>query len=129
MSVPTIVQSQTQVAERVDQFTGALVTYLGELGLPTQNVLVPTAERQRVISNLPDVIALIDHAKRGEALYLSKFIAACGAGLFDAALNFVWDETVVHLRKKVARFDLEYFSDSEIERAHACTQDPKAHLL
>ena len=114
MSVPTIVISQNQVAERVDQFTGALIAYLGDLGLPTQNVLVPTAERQRVISNLPEVIALIDHARRGEALYLSKFIAACGAGLFDAALNFVWDETVVHLRKKVARFDLEYFYDSVV---------------
>lgn len=114
MSVPTIAVSQSQVAERVDQFTGALVAYLGDLGLPTQNVLVPTAERQRVITNLPDVIALIDHAKRGEALYLSKFIAACGAGLFDAALNFVWDETVVHLRRKVARFDLDYFYDSVV---------------
>lgn len=114
MSLPTIVVSQTQIAERVDQFTGALVAYLGDLGLPTQNVLVPTGERQRVIANLPDVIALIDHAKRGEALYLSKFIAACGAGLFDAALNFVWDETVVHLRKKVARFDLDYFYDSVV---------------
>ena len=114
MSVPTIVLSQNQVAERVDQFTGALVAYLGDLGLPTQNVLVPTGERQRVIANLPGVIALIDHAKRGEALYLSKFIAACGAGLFDAALNFVWDETVVNLRKKVARFDLDYFYDSVV---------------
>lgn len=114
MSIPTIVVSQNQVVERVDQFTGALVNYLGELGLPTQNVLVPTAERQRVIANLPDVIALIEHAKRGDALYLSKFIAACGAGLFDAALNFVWDETVVHLRRKVARFDLEYFYDSVV---------------
>jgi hypothetical protein len=114
MSVPTIVVSQHQVVERVDQFTGALVAYLGELGLPTQNVLVPIGERQRVIANLPDVIALIDHVKRGEALYLSKFIAACGAGLFDAALNFVWDETVVHLRRKVARFDLDYFYDSVV---------------
>lgn len=114
MSVPAIVVSQNEVTERVDQFTGALVAYLGDLGLPTQNVLVPTSERQRVIANLPSVIALIEHTKRSEALYLSKFIAACGAGLFDAALNFVWDETVVHLRKKVARFDLDYFYDSVI---------------
>lgn len=114
MSVPAIVISQNQVTERVDQFTGALTAYLGDLGLPTQNVLVSTSERQRVINNLPSVIDLIDQSKRGEALYLSKFIAACGAGLFDAALNFVWDETVVHLRRKVARFDLEYFYDSVV---------------
>ncbi|WP_431495682.1 hypothetical protein [Pseudomonas brassicacearum] len=117
MSLPTMLSAQHQVSTGVDQFTGALVAYLDQLGLPTTNVLVPVAERQRVINNLPDVINLIEHARRGESLYISKFIAACGAGLFDAALNFVWDETVVNLRKKVARFDLEYFYDSVITDA------------
>ena len=42
-------------------------------------------------------------------LYISKFIAACGAGLFDAAINFLWNETVVNLRNKVIRFDMDYF--------------------
>jgi hypothetical protein len=39
-------------------------------------------------------------------------VTACGAGLFDAALNFLWNETIRNLREKVARFDLEYFLDS-----------------
>ncbi|ARH18330.1 hypothetical protein N0002_05500 [Pseudomonas aeruginosa] len=117
MSLPPILVAQNQVSTGVDQFTTALTGYLNHLGLPTNNVLVPVHERQRVIGNLPDVINSIDLSKRAESLYISKFIAACGAGLFDAALNFIWDETVVSLRNKVARFDLEYFYDSVITDA------------
>ena len=106
--------SKDQVATGVDQFTLGLTQYLGELGLPHEQVLVPVHERQRVISNVPDVLELIDANRKSTSIYLSKFIAACGAGLFDAALNFIWDETVVNLRNKVARFDLEYFYDSVI---------------
>lgn len=106
--------SKDEVATGVDQFTSGLTQYLGELGLPNEQVLVPVKERQRVINNLPDVIELIDAERKSTSIYLSKFIAACGAGLFDAALNFIWDETVVNLRNKVARFDLEYFYDSVV---------------
>lgn len=114
MTNQIVVTSQGQVTSGVDQFTNGLTTYLGELGLPTNQVLVPVIERAKVINNLPDVITLIDPAQRSTSIYLSKFIAACGAGLFDAALNFIWDETVLNLRKKVVRFDIEYFYDSVI---------------
>ncbi|MDF4951235.1 hypothetical protein P3580_21565 [Vibrio parahaemolyticus] len=114
MSNPIVVTSQNQVTTGVDQFSNGLTTYLGELGLPTSQVLVPVTERSRVINNLPEVITLIDNNQRTTSIYLSKFIAACGAGLFDAALNFIWDETVVNLRNKVIRFDIEYFYDSVV---------------
>lgn len=114
MSNELIISSKDNVNIGVDQFTNALTVYLKDLGLPTDRVLVSVTERSRVINNLPEVIATIESKKRQESLYLSKFIAACGAGLFDAALNFIWDETVVNLRDKVARFDLEYFYDSVI---------------
>lgn len=114
MANEIIVTSHGQVAIGVDQFTNGLTTYLGELGLPTAQVLVPVGERAKVINNLPAVITLVDPAQRTTSIYLSKFIAACGAGLFDAALNFIWDETVLNLRKKVIRFDIEYFYDSVV---------------
>lgn len=98
----------------VDGLSDALGSYLSELGLPTENVLVDLPERRKIINNLPDVVNSIEASKRQNSLYLSKFIAACGAGLFDAALNFIWDETVVNLRAKVIRFDLEYFYDSVV---------------
>ncbi len=114
MANEVIVSTQKNVCIGVDHFTTALTSYLNELGLPTDKVLVAVHERQRVISNLPDVISTINGNNRKDSLYLSKFIAACGAGLFDAALNFIWDETVVNLRTKVARFDIEYFYDSVV---------------
>ncbi len=114
MAHEIIVTSQNVISNGVDQFTNGLTTYLGELGLPTQQVLVEVSERTKVIQNLPAVITLVDPEQRTTSIYLSKFIAACGAGLFDAALNFIWDETVLNLRKKVIRFDMEYFYDSVI---------------
>jgi hypothetical protein len=114
MSNQIVVTSQGQVTTGVDQFTNGLTTYLGELGLPTEQVLVSVDERSRVINNLPEVITLVDPQQRTTSIYLSKFIAACGAGLFDAALNFIWDETVLNLRQKVVRFDIDYFYDSVV---------------
>jgi hypothetical protein len=109
-----VIKSKSRVSDQVDQFTNSLTAYLIELGLPSNQVLVAVEERFKVVNNLPEVIILIDEQKRSTSIYLSKFIAACGAGLFDAALNFIWDETVISLRNKVARFDLEYFYDSVI---------------
>ncbi|WP_330959489.1 hypothetical protein [Photobacterium sp. 53610] len=114
MSDQVVITSQSQVTIDVDQFSNGLTTFLGDLGLPINQVLVPVTERARVINNLPDVITLIENGQRENSIYLSKFIAACGAGLFDAALNFIWDETVVNLRNKVIRFDIQYFYDSVV---------------
>lgn len=38
-------------------------------------------------------------------------MAAATAGLFDAALNYLWDETVYQLRKRIENYDIEYFYD------------------
>ena len=42
---------------------------------------------------------------------MSKFLAAVAAGLFDSALNYLWDETVLQLRYRVAQYDVQYFFD------------------
>jgi hypothetical protein len=106
---------RTDLEPAVDRFSAGLTLYLENLGLPKDNVLVEMVERAKVIKNLPDVVAAIPAQRRPSAMYVSKFIAACAAGLFDAALNYLWDETVVNLREKVVRFDLDYFYDSAIE--------------
>lgn len=38
-------------------------------------------------------------------------ILAGAAGLFDAALSYLWDETITQLRDRVADFDVAYFFD------------------
>ena len=113
-NVKDLVAATIQVENNVDDFSDGFNNYLGMLGLPTNNLLIDKDERLVVINNLPSVVKKLDDEKKKEAMYISKFIAACGAGLFDAALNFLWNETIVNLRKKIIRFDLDYFLDSII---------------
>lgn len=92
-------------------FENNLMAFIGQKGLPTQNVLVPVAERVKVFSNVEDVLQRLTVEHKTKSMYVSKFIAAAAAGLFDAALNYLWDETIFELRKRIVKYDLEYFFD------------------
>src|SRR5262245_3549407 len=98
----------------VDRFSEGLKAYLTGLGLPSDDVLAADDERTRVVTNAPEIVAMLRPDQRTEAMYVSKFLVACGAGLFDAALNFLWDEVVARLRVRVAHFDLGYFFDTAV---------------
>jgi hypothetical protein len=93
------------------KFEGALLAFITHLGLPAESVLVSVNERGIVFKNIEDVVTKIDGSKKGGSIYISKFIAASAAGLFDAALNYLWDETINELRQRVAHYDLSYFYD------------------
>jgi hypothetical protein len=84
-------------------------------GLPVTDVLVGYQDRGRFIRGFPDAIDSLPLDQRGRALYLSKCLAAVAAGLFDAALNYLWDETISELRRRVARYDLRYFFDLAVK--------------
>lgn len=103
------VQKTNNSMQVLDSFSHGLDQFLTKIGLPNENVLVPIPERAKVINNLPDTLNQIQNYNQTDALYLSKMVAACTVGLFDAALNYLWDETVENLRKKVSLFDLQYF--------------------
>lgn len=112
MSKEIEVITPKQLASRAETLTAGLSSYLASLDLPTEGVLVPVNERRQVIDNMESAIEPLDPKRRPTALYISKFAAAAAAGLFDAALNYLWDETIRNLRDKVARFDLAYFFDT-----------------
>src|SRR5262249_24798107 len=114
MSDEIIPAGSAPISTHVDSFSIGLKRYLDELGLPSEDVLVRVFERGIVLSNLPMVVAELSAEQRYAAMYISKFVAACGVGLFDAALNYIWDETIRNLRQKVARFDITYFYDAVI---------------
>lgn len=92
-------------------FENGLMTFIGQHGLPTENVLIPVTERVKVFNNVEDVLTLLSLEHKNKSIYVSKFIAAAASGLFDAALNYLWDETIFELRKRIVRYDLEYFFD------------------
>ena len=88
-----------------------LAEYLGGIGLPTENVLMPVDERTFVIRALESTINILPIEEREKAFYLSKFAVSASVGLFDAALNYLWNETISALRRLAASIDLSYFFD------------------
>ena len=103
-----------EVDQNVARFHEELSEYLETLDLPSDNILVPMEGRYEVIHNLPSVVGRMTLEQRKDASYISKFTAAIATGLFDAALNYLWDETIRNLRDKVCRYDLQYFYDTAI---------------
>jgi hypothetical protein len=115
------IQRQTppgEIATTLDTLSTNLSTYLDYLGLPTDSVLVGISERRKVLNNMPDIMPALTESQRSSAMYISKFSAACVVGLFDAALNSLWDETIGNFRVKVVQFDLDYFYDTAINDAN-----------
>lgn len=88
--------------------------YLGQLGLPTENIIAELTERQVIEQNLPSFIASLPPEVRREARYLSKFVAGAAIGLFDASLNYVWNEVVINLRHKAIVYGLDMFFDAAV---------------
>lgn len=95
-------------------FEGGLVNFLEQHNLPSEGIFVGVPERLNVFKNLEGVIVQIDTREKQQSLYLSKFIAGVASGLFDAALNYLWDETILQIRKRVVQYDLEYFYDNAV---------------
>jgi hypothetical protein len=88
--------------------------YLEYLGLPADNIIADIKERGVIENNLPAFIESLDDETRKNARYLSKFVAGAAIGLFDASLNYVWNEVVINLRKKAVMYGLEMFFDAAV---------------
>lgn len=99
----------TELSQPIDDLHKQLEGYLVHVGLPIDNVVVPIAERKKVISSLEESLSIIPIDDRLKSHYLSKFTVAISVGLFDGALNYLWDETIRSFRKLIIAFDLQYF--------------------
>jgi hypothetical protein len=109
----------TDIISKID---GALLTtdttnfeeYLNYLGLPTNNIIAELSERKIIEKNLPEFIASLPPEVKRDARYLSKFVAGAAIGLFDASLNYVWNEVVLNLRHKAIVYGLDMFFDAAV---------------
>jgi hypothetical protein len=110
----TDIVPSSNYSSQIKQFEDGLLVFIEQYGLPTSQVMVQVSERLRVFSNVEGVMERIDLEQRQRSIYISKFIAAAAAGLFDAALNYLWDETIYELRRRVAQYDLAYFYDAAV---------------
>lgn len=77
--------------------------------LPTDNVLASNEEKVKLFNNFSSSIKCLSDDVRMESDYLTKFIVAGAVGLFDGALNYLWDEIIRSLRNKIVLYDLKYF--------------------
>ncbi len=96
------------------EFEGGLLNFLAQHNLPADKIFVGVPERINVFKNIEGVIMQISEDEKQNSIYLSKFIAGVASGLFDASLNYLWDETILQIRKRVVQYDIEYFYDNAV---------------
>lgn len=106
-----ITANSRELATELTSYDTKMLGVFEYLGLPTDNILVKVDERRKVFKNIEDVLELLSSDTLANSIYISKFLSAVSAGLFDAALNYLWDETVNQLRFRVSQYDIQYFYD------------------
>ena len=94
--------------------TPQFVQYLNTLQLPSDNIIAPNEQRLTVMNALPNLLSTIPEEDKRDATYLSKFVAASAIGLFDAALNYVWNEVIINIREKVVFYGLDTFYNNAL---------------
>lgn len=107
--IPT--QSLSNLNDDMTDLDKEINTVLQVLQLPTEDIVDPVKQRSTVFKNLEDVISELnlndDDTKT--KIYISKYIYAITNGLFDAALNYLWDAVISKLKNLIISFDLDYF--------------------
>jgi len=97
---------------QLQTFETGFLAVVESYGLPSQNIFVAVPERAMVFRNVDAVLGQVSDDQKSTSVYLSKFLAATASGLFDAALNYLWDETIQEIRKRVIQYDVSYFYDN-----------------
>lgn len=98
-----------KVVNTLEQICKPLEQFVLANNLPTENVLAPNEEKVRLFNNFAYSIEALPTELREKSDYLTKFIVASAVGLFDGALNYLWDEIIRTLRNKAVLYDLTYF--------------------
>jgi len=111
-----VVAHTTELETSIQSFNAPLAGYLNSLGLPTEKVLVEFGERRFVLQALQQTLEVLPYDQRAKAFYLSKFSVLAIFFMLDAALNFLWDETILSLRRLAVSMDLSYFFDTAEKR-------------
>lgn len=100
--------------EIIERQVQLITDLLDAMGLPSDNIIADYSEREKIGKNLPQYIYDLPAEIKRDARYLSKFVVGAGFGLFDYALNSVWNEVVISLRQKAIIYGLDIFFDNAI---------------
>lgn len=94
--------------------TPIFIRFLADHGLPTDNVIAEDSEREIITNNLSTYLSGLPEETKRDARYLAKFAGASAVGLFDAALNYIWNEVVLTLRNKIEVYGVDLFFDAAV---------------
>jgi hypothetical protein len=113
MNKPEIITTNNQT-DIIESQVQMITTFLTELGLPSDNIIASNQEREIINKTLPAYITQLPNDLKQDARYLSKFVVGAGFGLFDYALNSIWNEVTLALRNKAITYGLDIFFDASV---------------
>ena len=99
----------TNVQTTLEQISTPLTEFVKYNGLPINNVLATNEEKSKLFMTFSSAIDSLPIEEREKSEYLTKFVIASAVGLFDGALNYLWNEIIKSLREKIIDYDLMYF--------------------
>lgn len=96
----TIVAPLPAVTDNTDDLLNRITS---SLGVP-RTVLPSKHQIDHAWGNLPRLLEMVPPESRDERMI--RLCVAVSAGLFDSAINYAWNSTIVELRNKIIRFGL-----------------------
>jgi len=105
----TKITKRAELENSISDLDKSLGNFLERSSLPIEGVIVDLNDRAPIFQNAETIIQNLPEEIRKDSFYLSKFFLSSAVGLFDASLNYLWDELINNLRKKVESFDIDYF--------------------
>ena len=96
-------EGEPQLPALPNQMLPAIAQLTTALGIPRE-VLAADTEIEYAWRDLPRELAAIPQELRGELV--ARMCVAVSTGLFDGAINYAWNATILHLRQMVREFGL-----------------------
>lgn len=93
MNLPVIVENKYPTIEEIVKALGV-----------NRDILAPDDEIQDAWNSLPSVLKKVPKDKLSKGLV--KMCVSVSVGLFDSAINYVWNSSIIELRNKVKNFGL-----------------------
>nr|WP_223232596.1 hypothetical protein [Vibrio cholerae] len=98
-----VVRENIQLPSLPSTVLPALAELTTSLGIP-RNVLASDEEIEYAWRDLPRELREIPSDLRGELV--ARMCVAVSSGLFDGAMNYIWNAAILHLRQKIRNFGL-----------------------
>ena len=103
MSDITPVGPEINLPDLPEQRLADIASLTSALGIP-RGVLAPDSEILAAWNQLPRELSAIPPQLRGELV--ARMCVAVSTGLFDSAINYIWNVTTLHLRRRIKDFGL-----------------------